>query len=245
MIEINLIPDVKRELLRAQNIRAKVITGSIIIGVSSIAVVAFLVIYVFTFQSIRNDQADKEINTLGTQLSKVADLSKTLTIQNQLKNISVINASKKIDSRIFNVVEAIIPPEPNSVQVSNLVVDADAGIITIDGQAASNYAALEVFQKTIESAKVKFTDASKTKQEVNLATDMSTSNTNYGQDTSGAMVLRFTISFVYAPELFSPASQGVSVSIPTIGNATDSYLGVPKSIFVEPAKDVTTGTGGQ
>jgi hypothetical protein len=49
------------------------------------------------------------------------------------------------------------------------------------------------------------------------------------------------MTFTYAPELFSPASTNVSVLISTNGNATDSYLGVPKSIFVDRAKDLEAG----
>lgn len=40
MIEINLVPDVKQELIKAQRVRATVISFSIAIGLVSVAVVA-------------------------------------------------------------------------------------------------------------------------------------------------------------------------------------------------------------
>jgi Tfp pilus assembly protein PilN len=239
MIEINLVPDIKQELLRAQIIRARVIFGSVAIGIVSVAVVILLVIYVFTFQTVRSGLADASIEQGSDKLAAVTDLTKTLTIQNQLTKISVLNSDKKIDSRIFDVLNAIIPPSPNNIQISNLAINSSLELITIDGQAANSYAAVEIFKKTIEGAVLRYTDLNDAPQEVPLASDISTSNTSYGEDTTGAKVLRFTLSFVYAPELFSPASKGVSVAITIDGNVTDSYLGVPKSIFADRATDIT------
>jgi Tfp pilus assembly protein PilN len=241
MIEINLVPDVKQELIKAQRVRSTVISFSILIGFVSAGIVTLLAVYVFGFQTIRSGLADTAIDDGYKKLSSIEDLSKTLTLQNQLTKISTLHADKKIDSRIFNVLAAIIPPTPNDIKVSTLAIDATAGTIVIEGQAANSYAAVEVFKKTIEVAKVKFTEDGETK-EVPLASNVSTGETSYGEDSTGSKVLRFSMTFTYAPELFSPASTNLSVLISTNGNATDSYLGVPKSIFVDRAKDLETGT---
>ena len=241
MIEINLVPDVKQELIKAERTRSTVITISILIGVISIAIVALLAFYVFMVQGVRSTLADNAIKDGSEQLASVEDLSKTLTIQNQLTKISILNSDKKIDSRIFDLLTAIVPPAPNDIQISTLSVDSSTNLITIDGQASNSYAAVEVFKKTIEGAQVKYTDSNNAEQEVTLASDISTSNTSYGEDSSGTKVLRFTLSFVYADELFSPASKNVSVVITTNGNATDSYLGVPTSVFADRATDLTEG----
>ena len=237
MIEINLIPAVKQELIKVQRVRATVIAFSILIGLVAIAVVTLLVIYVFGVQTVRSVVADDAIKKGGQQLASVEDLSKTLTIQNQLTKLSTMHDEKKIDSRIFDVLLAIIPPVPNNIQISDLAVDSTAGTITMQGQAANSYAAAEVFRKTIEGAKVKYTsDAGD--QAVALASNVSTGDTSYGEDSSGAKVLRFTLSFTYAKELFAPSSKNATVIIATQGNVTDSYLGVPKSIFVDRATDL-------
>lgn len=241
MIEINLVPDIKQELIKAQRIRSTVIAGSIVVGVISVAIVTMLTMYVFTVQAVRSTLADNAIKQGSTDLNNIPDLSKTLTIQNQLTKISALNSGKKIDSRIFDLLGIIIPPAPNDIQISNLIVDSNTGLITIEGQATNSYAAVEVFRKTIEGATFKYTGADNKQQSVTLASSVSTSNTSYGEDSSGVKVLRFTISFVYAQELFAPISKNASIVITTNGNATDSRLGVPKSIFVAPAKDLTEG----
>ncbi len=242
MIEINLVPDIKQELIKAQRIRSTVVTIAILIGIISIAIVALLAFYILAVQTVRGAVLDNDITTNNKTLTSTKDLSKTLTIQNQLTKISNLNSNKKIDSRIFDILGVIIPPVPNDIKISDLTVDSDTSTITINGQASNSYAAVEVFKKTIESANVKYTDSDGKSQTVTLASSISTSNTSYGEDSSGTKVLRFTISFVYAQELFSPASQKVTVIIPNRGNVTDSYIGVPDSIFTDR---VTSPTGGK
>jgi len=237
MIEINLVPDVKQELIRAQRIRATVISVSIAIGVVSAAIVALLALYVYGVQTVRSVVADDAIKTSSQKLSTVEDLSKTLTIQNQLTKISQMHDDKKINSRIFDVLGAIIPPEPNLVQVSTLTVDSDTSTITLEGQALNSFAAVEVFRKTVEGAKLSYT-AGGNNEEVALASNISIGATSYGEDATGTKVLRFTFSFTYAKEVFSPASSDVKITLTNTGNATDSYLGVPRSIFVDRASDL-------
>ena len=240
MIEINLIPDIKQELLKAQRVRSNVIAASILAGLVSISIVVLLSIYVFAVQTVRGSLADDSIDKGSNQLIGVEDLSKTLTIQNQLSKISALNDSKNIDSRIFDVLAAIVPPAPNDIQISSLSTDSVSSTVTIEGQAANSYAAVEIFKKTIEGAQIKFQDSTGEDQEpVTLASSVNTSDTSYGEDSSGVKVLRFKLSFIYAPELFSPLSKNVSIVIIVNGNVTDSFLGVPNSIFTDRATDIT------
>lgn len=238
MIEVNLIPDVKQELIKAERTRFRVIAGSITIGVISLAILTLLAIYVFGVQTVRNNLADTAIKEGSAKLESVADLSKTLTIQNQLTVLDSLNDNKKVDSRIFDVLSAIIPPDPNKVQISNLSVDSSSDTITLDGQAANSYVALEVFKKTIEGATLKYTDEDGAAQTVPMASNISIRDTSYGEDNTGTKLLRFTISFTYASELFSPLSKNISIVISIDGNVTDSYLGMPTSIFADRASDI-------
>lgn len=241
MIEINLVPDVKQELITAQRIRATVITGAILVGLISIVIVALLAFYIFAIQGARGILADNAIKSGNDKLIANKDLTKTLTIQNQLTKIDSLNDNKKIDSRIFDMLNVIIPPAPNIVKISDLTINADTSLITINGQASNSFAAVEVFKKTIEGAKVRYIDNRGITQTETLASEISISNTSYGEDSSGFKVLRFTIVFGYAQELFSPVIKNVSVIVTKNGNVTDSYLGVPTSIFDKRATDLKGG----
>jgi len=240
MIEINLMPDVKQELLRAQRVRSTVISFAILVGIIAAAIVTILTVYVFGVQTVRSGIADKAIEDGNTELMQATDLSKTLTIQNQLSVMSDINAQKKLHSRLFDLLNATVPTGANEVTISRLILDSTEGVdsITIEGQAVGSYPAAELFKKTLESAVVRYTDESGEEQEVELASNVNLSETSYGEDQNGAMTLRFTISFEYASELFAASSDNVRISIARTGNVTDSYLGIPRSIFADRADDI-------
>jgi len=236
MIEINLVPDVKQELLRAQSMRAAVISGAILTSIIAGAVVVLLALYVYGVQTVRSGLVSDEIKTQYKTLSEVKDLSKVLTIQNQLAKMSELNDSKKIDSRIFSVVSAVVPPAPNEVQISQIDINAADGIISFEGQTRA-YDSMEVFKKTLDSAIIVYQEDGE-EQTVKLAATLDTSDVSYGENASGEKVLMFTISFEYPEELFSPAIKDVTIKLSVNGNVTDSYLGIPRSIFTERAKEV-------
>lgn len=239
MIEINLIPDVKQELIKAERVRSVVISFSILAGLISLGIVTLLAVYVFGVQTVRSALDDTSIKSGSEKLSAVEDLPKVLTIQNQLNKISELNDQKKVDSRIFDVLLAITPPAPNNIQVSNVSIDADNSKIVIQGQTAG-YDTLEVFKKTISGAVITY-GSGDSATHIPLATEISTTDVSFGEDASGAKVLRFSISFTYPIELFSPKVPAVVIKLTNAGNVTDSYLGIPKSIFVQRAQDLTGG----
>ena len=241
MIEINLIPDIKQQLIRARMIRSAVVSGAIVASIIATAVVAVIAVYVYGVQTVRNVVADDAIKSGAAKLATVEDLSKILTIQNQLTKMSALNDEKMIDSRVFDLLQAIIPPSPNDVKVSNLIIDTEAQSVTFEGQTPT-YPSLEAFKKTIGAANVRYKDVDKKQIDTVIATDLSISNISYGEDSTGAKVLRFTVSFTYAPELFALATKDPTIVLINGGNVTDSYLGIPKSIFTDAAKDTEETT---
>lgn len=238
MIEINLVPDVKQELIKAQRVRASVISLSIIVGIGAVGIVVVLALWVFGVQAARGLISDNTIRDESKKLSSVEDISNTLTIQNQLSKIGQLHDNKNIDSRIFGILSTINPPAPNRVAITSLSLDSDSKTITIEAQAANGYPALEVFKKTIHATTFSFSKDGTTGT-VPLASNMSDSDRSYGEDASGVKVLRFALSFTYPDELFSRTSQNAQIIAPTKRNATDSFLGVPKSLFTQRATGTT------
>lgn len=237
MIEINLIPDVKQELLKAQRTRALVISGSIITCIVAGGIVVLLVLYLGV-QGLRGLAVDKSIKDGSAELAKVEDLSKMLTIQNQLSRIDELSAQKQIDSRVFDVLSAVIPPAPNDVQVSRLTTNTEESTITIEGQTRA-YDSMEVFKKTVDSSVIVYADADTGEEaQVKMAQNISITDVGYGENATGQRVLRFTLSFKYPEELLSAKIPVITIKLNINGNVTDSYLGIPKSVFTTPARDV-------
>lgn len=242
MIEINLIPDVKRELLKAQRARAVVISTSIIASIIAGSVLVLLLLYIGV-QGVRGNLLDGKIDSGSTKLAQVEDLSKILTIQNQLVKISSLNGEKNITSRMFDMLSAVTPGGDNKVQFSSVDITEDGKTVRLEGQTRG-YDSMEVFKKTVGSAVIAYTtpaleDGTPGEQKtVPLAADISTSDVSYGEDSTGKKVLRFTLSFTYDDALFATTTISPTFKLSVNGNVTDSYLGIPKSLFTERAKDL-------
>lgn len=237
MIEINLIPDVKQEFIRAQRTRNTVISFTILAMLAAATTVGVLGL-ILGAQNVRESLAGNSIKSEFSKLSSVSDINKIVTIQNQLSQISDINAQKGINSRLFDLLTAINPTVPNDIKMSNIVMDPTQNTIQIDGSAARSYAATDVFKKTILNTGIDYTEGG-TKQSVPLTTDVTLSQTSYGQDASGAQVLRFTLLFTYPSELFSNKISSAHINSPTGSiDVTDSRTQIPLSLFSQKAADL-------
>ena len=197
--------------------------------------VAVLAVYIFGAQTIRGNIADSAITAKSKTLESSSDLSKILTIQNQLSKLPAQYDNKLITSRMFVLLSSIVP-HGSDVQFSSVTFNSNDGTIMLEGQSASGYSTVETLKKMIDMANIVYTSDNQ-KQTDKLATNVVVSNTSYGQDDSGNEVLRFTLNFNYDANLFASSSENESINIGKTGNVTDSYLGLPTSLFTDRAND--------
>lgn len=240
MIQVNLIPDVKRELLAAKRVRSYVVAGAVIAGVASVGVVVLMGVYLFGVQTLRSSALDRSIESKANEIAEVDDLSNMLTLQNQVSQLSALHESKSIDSRLFDLLAAINPPAPNDIAVTSARIDAENQEVTIEGQAANGYAAAEVFRKTILGTSMSYT-LDGTAKTVQLTDAISSSDASWGEDSSGTKVLRFSFIFTYADDFFSNSVKDAVINGPDKQNVTDSYLRLPQSLFTDGTASVGEG----
>ncbi|MCA9335021.1 hypothetical protein KC953_02660 [Candidatus Saccharibacteria bacterium] len=238
MIEVNLIPDVKLELIRAKRARLYVISGSIIAGLVSIAVVVVMGLFLLG-QIAYSSNKDNDIDEKSTQLLSEEGLSDMLTIQHQLTKISEYHNEKNIYSRFFDLLSKINPAPPNDSVFSLIRVDSQEGLVKIEGQATEGYVAAEALKKTIQNTTFSYSeDGGDTLIDVPLTDEVVLSDLSYGKDSNDALVLRYTLTFSYNPVIFEMASsEGAAIHGPNKRDVTDSYLGLPENLFGDRATD--------
>lgn len=158
--EINLVPDIKNEFIKALKFRNLVFFACIVISAGSLIVMLI-------FLSISGGQdgfiASKKttIDALEQKISEYGDLDDFLTIRDQLGNIAAITNNKTMASRTFNVLAALIPRGKDHVDVSELSVNLseEAPSFTFEAQADAakkedggtdiDYTVLDSFKKSM------------------------------------------------------------------------------------------------
>ena len=116
MYEISLVPDIKAELLKQQKLRNLIILICIVVAIACGAVLLILGGIVGT-QAITIETQKAEIKcrsigegscrNTGTAVSNFHNLNELLTMQSQMKDLSVLNANKIKLSRLFPIFDAI------------------------------------------------------------------------------------------------------------------------------------------
>lgn len=230
-IEINLVPDVKQELIRAQRARTMVIFACVAVGIASIALVVLLLMWA-GYQNVRGSMYDNAIKDESAKLANVEDIESSLTIQNQLNTLPVLHEDKLASSRIFDVVAAISPAAPNEIKVSKVTINSDNKTIAIEAESEGGYSALEAFKKTLSVTELRFTNENGDEESHLLALEISDGDRSYGENSAGDVSLRFTVTFEYPEVLFRPYLNKARLVGPNKNtDVTDSSLGIPKSLF--------------
>lgn len=231
MIEVNLVPDVKLELLKARRQQTMVISISVIVAIASVALVVVMSLYTFGGQTIADNIANSNLEKNKKELKGVKDLSQTLTLQAQLETLTGMQADKNISSRLFDILTVVVPGGENQVNITRLDFDSEENVIEIEAEARNGYEAMEVFKKTLAQTKFHYNEDDKAAKPVNIATGTSIGERAYGEDSDGNRVLRFTLSFECPEQLFDSTITDGKVVGPDSQRATDSTQGIPESLF--------------
>lgn len=154
--EINLVPDVKGEMIKALKLRNLIFFLCIVIASASIAITAIFAVIASGQQAVA-DGKKVTIDALSQKINAYSDLSDFLTIKDQLGNLSAISSNKKLLSRTFGILPAIIPTGADTITISELEIDLSREEPTISFDAQANagdsnidYKVLEAFKKSMD-----------------------------------------------------------------------------------------------
>ena len=155
--EINLVPDIKGEMIKTLKLRNFIFFLCIVVAAASVGVTAIFGL-VMGGQQLALDSKKSTLDNLSTKLKSYSDLNDFLTIKDQVSNISTLTSDKKVLSRTFNILSALIPTGADTITVSELNVNLseDQPTLSFDAQANAgkepfiDYNVLDSFKKSMQ-----------------------------------------------------------------------------------------------
>ena len=155
--EINLVPDIKGEMLKTLKFRNLIFFLCIVVSLASIGATAIIGL-IAGGQQLALDSKQATLKSLSAKLNSFSDLDDFLTIKDQVGNISLLASNKKVLSRTFNTLAALIPTGADTITVSALNVDLSGEQPTFSFDAQANagkepfidYNVLDSFKKSMQ-----------------------------------------------------------------------------------------------
>ena len=163
--EINLVPDIKGEMIKALKIRNLTFFVCIMVALGSIATIVVFAVIAGGQQSVVNGKKST-LDSLSSKISTYSDLSKYLTVKDQLGNLVAISDNKKLLSRTFNILSALLPTNGDTITISELDINLSGNTPTIsfDAQANANlppyinFNVLDSFKKSMQYMRYDYGD---------------------------------------------------------------------------------------
>lgn len=155
--EINLVPDIKDEMIKTLKLRNFILFLCIVVAAASVGIAAILGA-IAAGQQIAVDGKKTTVNNLSAKVKSYSDLTDFLTIKDQLGNIQSTADNKKVLSRTFNILSALLPKGADTITISELSVnlsDAEPSF-SFDAQANAgsepyiDYNVLDSFKKSMQ-----------------------------------------------------------------------------------------------
>jgi len=152
--EINLVPDIKGEMIKALKLRNLTFFICIVVAAASFALTAVVAAVAGGQQAIVDGKKDT-ITELSKKINSYDDLDNFLTIKDQLGNLSTIADNKKVLSRTFGLLTALFP---STITISELSINLSSSnpVISFDAQANADtppyidYNVLDSFKKSMK-----------------------------------------------------------------------------------------------
>lgn len=234
MIQFNLLPDIKKEYIKAKETKLMVVSVSTLVTVGSLGLTLLLYVYVFFIQQIQINMLTSDIKKKGESLSSVPELSKYLTIQNQLASLPALHAQKGYYLRLFDFLPTLNPSKPDDVKLSSLQMATLDKSIGLTGTSGS-FQSLNTFTDTLRNAMVSYQQQGSTAPQSGKVFSSVYVQSSALSRTANGLIVSFSIKTVYNDYVFDTGNSAVSVSVPNI-KTTQSITESPKLPLFDTSK---------
>lgn len=232
MIQLNLLPAIKLEYVKARKIKRLTMMVSSAIALLALGIMILLAINVLIMQKNHSANLTKDIKSESSKITTTENINKILTIQNQLNNINSLHAQKPVAEKLF---EYLSQTTPESVSIASLKIDFEAMTLEIIG-SANKLSDVNTYVDTL-----KFTDYRLEKLNADNKKETTISRSfsgvvlaNYGRDEKG---VSYEVSFKFDPVIFSSENIIVSLVVPPGKITTRSQVEKPSELFQELRKE--------
>lgn len=228
MIQLNLLPDVKLEYIKAQRSRRLVLSTSILIAAASIGLL-ILLLSVDGLQKKHMSDLSHDISSETNQLQHKPQINKMLTVQNQLESLTDLHAKKPAAARLSDFLNQVTPA---NVNITELKIDFTQQTASITGTSDS----LANVNKYIDT--LKFTTFTSDNNDQSQPAFSNIVLSSFSLDTgshSPGQAANYTITLSYNPTIFD-ITQNVKLSVPSV-TTTRLEVNQPSDLFqAAPAK---------
>ena len=199
MIQFNLLPDIKIQYLRANRQKHLVVLVSFIVIIASLVALGILLSVVYGLQKKNISDLSSDIEKASTELKNTPNLTKILTVQNQLKALPALHDAKPVVTRLFSY---LATSTPKTATNSRILTDFVQNTLSLSGTADS----LGTVNTYIDALKG---TTFRTTEDASVVDKPAFSNvvlSSFGRDSKTAS---YTITLSFDPLVFSEASDVV------------------------------------
>jgi Tfp pilus assembly protein PilN len=234
MIQLNLLPDVKMQYIKAQRQRRLVFSLSILVAAVSVGILLFL-LSIDGLQKKHLSDLSSDISSESSELQKKPNIQRILTVQNQLQSLTALHSQKPAASRLFSY---LIQLTPSNVNINDMKVDFTQQTISITGTSDT----LSNVNKYVDTLKYTSFTAGSDSSKMPAFKNVVLSSFNLNTDTqNAAQAANYMITASYDPAIFD-ITQKINLAVPSLVT-TRTQSGQPTSDLFKPAPSSSTGGG--
>ncbi len=207
-MQLNLLPAVKMEYIKAQRSRRLVLTMSVLVTIAALALL-LLLLSVDGLQKKHLNDLSKDITSESSKLQHEPQINKMLTVQNQLGSLTALHASEPAAAQVFNYLNQVTPA---NVSITDFNIDFTKQTVTITGTSA-NLANVNQYVDTLKHAT--FTTSSDSSSQPAFSNVVLTSFSLNTDSENAGQAANYTIGLSYDKTIFD-VTQNAKLSVPNV-----------------------------
>lgn len=208
MIQFNLLPDVKKEYVKAKRAKRMIMSASVLASAAAIGVTVIMFTFVHVAQKKNISDLSKDIKSVTSEIKATPNLDSILTVQNQLALLPQLHEAKPQTSRLFDYLAFV---SPQTVRISSVDLDTKLSLMNLSGTADS----IATVNKFVDNLKA-------VQYSVDGSTDSAAPYSNVVTQISGSNEsAEFRITMSFDPTIYNNTKNVVM----RLGNETTAPIG--------------------